>query len=184
MGSETVRMISGFYCENRGEFAKDVQATLNALQSTPAVNAPRILIKGAPLESTTLHRLVEQHGGFVAAEDEWRGSRAAGESDISMEGDPVVAIFEKYYYDAVSPRVWPSEQADAWFHRQIEQGSLNGVLFYVPLEDDVVGWDYPRHLQFVQSQGVPSLLVRDRSELEPSPALIEQIASFVGSLHR
>src|SRR5579871_2757774 len=183
-GSETIRMIGGFYCDNRGEFAHSIQEHLKTLESGPAITAPRILIKGAPLDHSGLHRLVEQHGGFVSAEDDWRGSRAAGESDVSMEGDPVVAIFEKYYYDAVSPRVTPPEQADAWFHRQIEQGSFDGVLFYVPLEDNAVGWDYPRHLQFVQSQGVPSLLVRECSEPEPSPALIEQIASFVGSLRR
>ena len=53
--------------------------------------------------------------------------------------DPVTAIFEKYFYDEVSPRVHPVEHRDAWFQREIERGHVDGVLFYIPLEDDVAG---------------------------------------------
>ena len=181
-GSDAIRMIEGFYTQNRGEFADRAQQTLTSLESVPPITAPRILIKGAPLDHTLLHQLIEEHGGNVIAEDDWRGSRAAGEADVSVEGDPAVAIFEKYYYDAVSPRVHSPEYADGWFNRQLEQGQADGVLFYVPLKDDVVGWDYPRHLHFVQSRGLPSVLIRESGEPGSNPALMEQIATFVGSL--
>lgn len=183
-GSEAIRMIGGFYCQNRSEFAESVQEKLNSVNGAASASSPRVLIKGAPLDHDALHRLVEEQGGYVAAEDDWRGSRAAGESDIRTEGDPVVAVFEKYYYDAVSPRVHPSEEADAWFRREVQRGHIHGVLFYVPLHDDVVGWDYPRHLAFVQSCGVPSLLIRECGASGPGPALIEQIAGFVQRLHK
>jgi hypothetical protein len=78
--------------------------------------------------------------------------------------------------------VHPPGEADAWFHREIERSQVEGVLFYVPLEDDVVGWDYPRHLAFVQSRGIPSLLVRESGAPEPGPALAQQVAGFVHSL--
>lgn len=182
-GSEAIRLIDGFYSKDRGAFADRVQEKLAGRECAPPVTSPRILIKGAPLDHSSLHELIEEHGGYVCAEDDWRGSRAAGESDVRIDGDSVVALFEKYYYDAVSPRVHPPEQADTWFHRQLEQGQVDGVLFYVPLKDDVVGWDYPRHLKFVHSRGIPSLLIRESGAPEPSPALIEQIAPFVQSLH-
>ena len=48
---------------------------------------------------SSLHYLVEQVGGYVVAEDDWRGSRAAGDTDVCVNKDPVTAIFEKYFYD-------------------------------------------------------------------------------------
>jgi hypothetical protein len=181
-GSEAIQMIGGFYTGDRRGFAERMRQKVSVLKIVTPADRPRILIKGASLDHTALHRLVEQNGGYVAAEDDWRGSRAAGELDIRTEGDPGVAVFDKYYYDAVSPRVHPREQTDPWFHAEIEGGQIEGVVFYIPLEDDVVGWDYPRHLAFVQSRGVPSLLVRESGAPEPGSGLIAQVSAFVRSL--
>jgi hypothetical protein len=183
-GSEAIRMIGGFYTGDRRAFSEQMRQKVSVFKTVTPVDRSRILIKGASLDHTALHRLVEQNGGYVAAEDDWRGSRAAGELDIRTEGDPVAAVFEKYYYDAVSPRVHPPEKADAWFHTEMDRGQIDGVLFYVPLEDDVVGWDYPRHLASVQSRGVPSLLVRETGAPEPSSGLIAQVSAFVQSLRQ
>ncbi len=84
---------------------------------------------------------IEAHGAIVVAEDDWWGSRAAGQ-DIDITAEPIRAIFEKYYFDAPSPRVFPAAIADAWFHRKASE--VDGVIFYLPPEDDVIGWDYPR----------------------------------------
>ena len=183
-GSVAMNLIRGFYAEDRHQFAENVRMQLPALRCAPAVSRPRILIKGAPLKSDVLHRLVEHHGGYVAGEDDWRGSRAAGERDIPLEGDPVVAIFEKYYYDAVSPRIYPAEAAETWFQRQIEDREADGVLFYLPHEDDVEGWRYPRHLHFLRTRGVPSLLIRDIGLLEPNAESAAQLATFIEGLVR
>ena len=67
---------------------------------------PRILIKGSPLDSPDFCAAIEAHGAIVVAEDDWWGSRAAGR-DIDATIDPMRAIFEKYYFDAPSPRVFP-----------------------------------------------------------------------------
>jgi len=175
-GSAAVDLIKRFYTTNRDQFADSVRTELQTARLSGADSCPRILIKGVSQDDPALHRLVEQFGGYVVAEDDWRGSRAAGEADICTEGDPVVAIFEKYFYDAVSPRIHPSEEADAWFRSQVTRSRIEGVLFYVPQEDDVVGWDYPRHLAWLQSRGVPSLLIRNNAAPE--------VAGFVERLRR
>ena len=87
----------------------------------------------------------------------------------------MTAIFEKYFYDEVSPRVHPAELRDAWFRREIERGRVDGVLIYVPLEDDVQGWDYPEQLAHLKSRSIPSVVVRENGA---------PLADFVGSLHR
>ena len=180
-GSTAIRLIQGFYASDRAQFTNQVTKVLEQRLTEP-VSRSRILIKGAPLHHTALHCLIEQIGGYVVAEDDWRGSRAAGETNIATDRDPVTAIFEKYFYDAVSPRVHPPEVADGWFHQEVARSRVDGVVFYIPLEDDVVGWDYPRHLAFVESRKVPSTVVRSDGAPEPTTELVQQVASFIRSL--
>jgi benzoyl-CoA reductase/2-hydroxyglutaryl-CoA dehydratase subunit BcrC/BadD/HgdB len=171
-GSAAVEWICGFYAEDRSVFANRAVDRLKGLNTQVAGNRPRILIKGTPL-----HQMVEAAGGYVVAEDDWRGSRAAGDRDVYTGADPVTALFEKYFYDEVSPRIQPASERDKWFQREIEQGDIDGVLFHIPLQDDVAGWDYPRHAAWLAERGVPSLLVRDSSVAEP-------LAEFIAGLRR
>ena len=57
-----------------------------------------------------------------------------------------------------------------------DSGEVDGVLFYVPLEDDVVGWDYPRHLDFLRKRNLPSVLVRSVA------AAAAPVSSFIAGL--
>jgi hypothetical protein len=182
-GSAAVGMIRGFYTRNRMQFDAAVSAQLQHLPATCAGDRPRILIKGAACP-VTLYELVERCGGYVVAEDDWRGSRAAGDQDIHPAGDPIVAIFEKYFHDAVSPRVHPPETADAWFRHEIEKSTAQGVLFYIPLEDDVAGWDYPRQLAFLCAKGVPSVVIRGSGTAGTCHEPAARLSDFVAELRR
>lgn len=175
-GSAAFELIRGFYTENRMQFANRVPAELPTLCASSPTELPRILIKGSPLNCADVHRLVEQAGGYVAAEDDWRGSRAAGDRDISVDGDPATAIFEKYFYDAVSPRIQPSAERDGWFQRTVESKDIDGVLFFIPFEDDVAGWDYPRQTAWLNQQRVPSALIRDTNDAAAVAAFIQELS--------
>jgi benzoyl-CoA reductase/2-hydroxyglutaryl-CoA dehydratase subunit BcrC/BadD/HgdB len=134
-----------------------------------------VLIKGVSLGHARLHRIVEEAGGYVVAEDDWRGSRAAGDRNVRTDMDPATAIFEKYFYDETSPRVQPSCERDAWFHREVSSGYVDGVLFYIPLEDDVVGWDYPRQSAWLDRNNVPSIVIRDIAASAEMSAFLQRI---------
>ena len=175
-GTVALGLIGDFYRVDRQRFADEMPSTLGELAANPVTKRPRILIQGAPLSHAALHELVEELGGYVVAEDDWRGSRAAGEGNVRTDLDPVTAIFEKYYYDEQSPRLHPPEVADAWFLREIAGGSMDGVIFYEPIADDVAGWKYPRQLSAVNNHGLPNMLIRRVSK---DPALVEQLTSFL-----
>jgi len=140
-GSEALALIGAWYFMDRSAYALLAQEALGEIQTRPPLAGPRILIKGAPLDSPDFCAAIESHGAIVVAEDDWWGSRAAGR-DIDPAIDPIRAIFEKYYFDAPSPRVFPSEISEAWFRGKAAE--VDGVIFYLPREDDVFGWDYPR----------------------------------------
>lgn len=169
-GSAALELIREFY-RDRSSFAHRAIPASRPL----ADGRPRILIKGAPLNSLALHRAIEAAGGYVVAEDDWRGSRAAGERNVRTDQDPVTAIFEKYFYDEVSPRIPAPGERDAWLRRQISEGRADGVVFYLPLEDDVEGWDYPRQAAWLHEQRVPYMVVRTMTGAEALASFLEQL---------
>ncbi|MGP0074522.1 MAG: 2-hydroxyacyl-CoA dehydratase [Bryobacteraceae bacterium] len=172
-GSEALVLIGAWYFMDRSEYALRAQEALREIQKRPPLAGPRILIKGTPLDSPDFCAAIESHGAIVVAEDDWWGSRAAG-LDIDTSIDPIRAIFEKYYFDAPSPRVFPSEIADAWFHRKAAE--VDGVIFYLPHEDDVLGWDYPRLRASLDERTIPHLMLRDESS--------DEIGAFIERLGR
>ncbi len=179
-GAEALPLIGAFYFMDRAEYAVLADAAARELAELPALHGPRLLVKGAMLSDPHLHHMIESHSAIVTAEDDWWGSRAAGE-DIREDIDPVEAIFEKYYLDAPSPRVFPLSAAYAWFLQALS--SIDGVVFYIPPEDDVFGWDYPRQRAILDQRGIPHLLIRANASLgELSEEWHKKIEDFLAKL--
>jgi benzoyl-CoA reductase/2-hydroxyglutaryl-CoA dehydratase subunit BcrC/BadD/HgdB len=172
-GTEAVALIGAWYFMDRTEYTLLAQAALREIQARPPLAGPRILIKGSPLDRPDFCSEIESRGAIVVAEDDWWGSRAAGK-DIDTTAEPIRAIFEKYYFDAPSPRVFPAAIADAWFHSNA--AAVDGVIFYLPNEDDVLGWDYPRLRAFLDERAIPHLMLRDASS--------DEIGAFIKRLRQ
>jgi benzoyl-CoA reductase/2-hydroxyglutaryl-CoA dehydratase subunit BcrC/BadD/HgdB len=170
-GTDALALIGAWYFMHRAEYALLAREALREIQTRPPLKGPRILIKGSPQDTPDFCAAIEAHGAILVAEDDWWGSRAAG-LDIDTTADPIRSIFEKYYFDAPSPRVFPSEIADAWFHRKASE--VDGVIFYLSHEDDVIGWDYPRLRAFLDERAIPHLLVR-RESSDQVPAFIQRL---------
>ncbi len=137
-------------------------------QRSPLEPAPRLLVvAGVPLTDLRLHRLLEDAGGCVVAEDDPWGSRFAGVDVRADAADPLEAVFEKYYLDVPSPRLSPAVARDEWLRSQLARGEFDGAVFYIPLSDTWFGWDYPRLKGHLDAAGVPSVLLR---ELDAAPA--------------
>ena len=162
-GSEALAIIGAWYFMDRTEYAMLANEAIHEIRLRPPLDGPRLLIKGSPLDTLDLYVAIEAQGAIIVAEDDWWGSRAAG-LDIDLTMDPMRAIFEKYYFDAPSPRVFPAAIADAWF--QSKASEVDGVVFYLPKEDDVIGWDYPRLCAFLDELAIPHVMLRSDSSNE------------------
>jgi benzoyl-CoA reductase/2-hydroxyglutaryl-CoA dehydratase subunit BcrC/BadD/HgdB len=170
-GSEALALIGAWYFMDRAEYTPWAQEALKEIVTRPPLRGPRILIKGSPQDTADFCGAVESPGAIVVAEDDWWGSRAAGQ-DIDATIDPIRAIFEKYYFDAPSPRVFPADIADAWFLRNVSE--VDGAIFYLPREDDVIGWDYPRLRAFLDERRIPNLMLRAASS--------DEVGAFIARL--
>jgi benzoyl-CoA reductase/2-hydroxyglutaryl-CoA dehydratase subunit BcrC/BadD/HgdB len=159
-GTEALALIGSSFFIGRGEYALLAEQTVNLMEHRNPLSGKRVMIAGASLNHRSLHQAVEMHGAVVVAEDDWWGSQSAGRDTDTGSDDPLKAIFEKYYLDTPSPRLFPFEIADAWF-QQASTNGIDGVVFYLPPEDCVAGWDYPRRRRYLDERGIPHLLVRE-----------------------
>lgn len=178
-GTEALALIGAVYFMDRAEYAQFAAEAASELSLRPPVGGPRILIKGSPLHHTGLHRAIESHRAVVVAEDDWWGSRSISK-EIAAQRDMVRSIFKAYYLEAPSPRVFPREVADEWF--LANSANVDGVVFYLPPEDDVLGWDYPGLRKTLDQRGIPSLLVREDASEELGAECHQRIEDFVQKL--
>jgi benzoyl-CoA reductase/2-hydroxyglutaryl-CoA dehydratase subunit BcrC/BadD/HgdB len=178
-GAEALSLIGPYWSMDRAEYATLATEATEILEQRKPISGPRLMIKGASLDHRALHIAIEAHGAIVVAEDDWWGTRSAG-ADIVINEDPMKAIFESYYLDAPSPRVFPPEASDQWFKSSTARGAVDGVIFYFPPEDYVAGWDYPRHKKWLDEIGIRSVVVRDDADLgELSSESHENIARLI-----
>ncbi len=179
-GSEALALIGASYFIKAGEYARLAECAAERIAHRRPLAGKRLLIAGSLLNHRGLHHALEEHGAVVVAEDDWWGSRSAGEDIDAGSDNPLKVIFEKYYFDAPSPRLFPFETADAWFQQASTDG-IDGVVFYLPPEDCVAGWDYPRRRRFLEEKGIPHLLVREDAGLI-SEECRRRIGMFVQSI--
>jgi benzoyl-CoA reductase/2-hydroxyglutaryl-CoA dehydratase subunit BcrC/BadD/HgdB len=179
-GTEALTLIGSSYFVNRKDYARLAGQAVKLIELREPLSGKRILITGASLNHRGLHQAVEMHRAIVVAEDDWWGSQSAGLDVDNESNDLVEAVFEKYYLDAPSPRLFPLETADAWFQQASADG-IDGVIFYLPAEDCVAGWDYPRRRRFLDDRKIPHLLVREDA-MSISEECHERIERFVDSI--
>ena len=174
-GSVALALLGAMYFMDRAEYVGLALQSAAELSRAEPIHGPRMLIKGSPLHHTGLHRAIESHGAVVVAEDDWWGSRTITE-EIPEAGNLIQAIFQTYYRQAPGPR----DPSNVWFLSA--SATVDAVVFYLPPEDDVLGWDYPRLRQTLDQRGTPHLLVREDASQELSHACHDRLEAFVRKL--
>jgi benzoyl-CoA reductase/2-hydroxyglutaryl-CoA dehydratase subunit BcrC/BadD/HgdB len=181
-GAEALALIGASFFLSRDEYSSLAEQAAKMIGDRKVLVGKRLMIAGASLNHRALHRALEKHGAVVIAEDDWWGSRSAGGDIADGLNDPLKAVFEKYYFDTPSPRLYPFELSDAWFQQTLTDG-IDGVVFYLPPEDCVAGWDYPRRRHYLDERRIPHLVVREEAK-SISEECHQRIETFVGSIGR
>lgn len=179
-GAEALALIGSSFFVSRDEYVRLAEQAAKSIECRNPLSGKRVIITGASLNHRGLHQAVERHAAVVVAEDDWWGSQSAGGDTDNGSNDLLKAIFEKYYLDTPSPRLFPFEIADAWFQQASTDG-IDGVIFYLPPEDCVAGWDYPRRRRYLDDRGIPHLLVREDA-MSISQECHERIERFVRNI--
>jgi benzoyl-CoA reductase/2-hydroxyglutaryl-CoA dehydratase subunit BcrC/BadD/HgdB len=174
-GVDALRVTGAGYFMAPDLYADTLAAYLGELRPDASLSGrPRLLVlPSEPLSHTYLHQVLEQAGGLVVAEDDWWGSRAAGD-DVPPTGSALEGVFLKYWLDMATANVSPAGERESWFVAQLGRPEVDGVVFYLPPSDHQLGWDYPRLKSLVEECGKPALLVRDDAAQADSRDAIAQ----------
>lgn len=176
-GTEALPLLGAFHLMDRTHYAALAARAADEAARRAPLPGPRLIVAGAWRDDERLHALLEAQGAVVVGEDGGWGTRGAGH-DIARSTDPVAAIFEKYYGDGPSVRQFPDADR-AWLH-DIRASAIDGVVFYLPPDDSVAGWDVPREQQRLDALGIPSLVIRDDVDDPQMPNRCHQrMATFV-----
>ncbi len=157
-GVTAMALLGAFSLVDGATYMSLMSQVIEEFERSVPLAGPRLLVAGALADDSRLHEMLEQMGAVVVAEEGGWGMRSVG-PDISLTGDPIVSTFDHYYEAVASPREDRAAE-DAWLG-QFTRADVDGVVFHLPPDDSVVGWDYPRHRSHFDGLGVPSLVIRD-----------------------
>ncbi len=155
-GVEAVRLLGAFWELDPERYIALAAAADAALVDRSPLRGPRVLLAGAPVDSTALHAEIEAQGAVVVSELSPLGSGAAG-PDVDISAEPLLALVEHYRRESIDARM----PVGALMRRM--EKSLDGidaVVVSLPPDDASFGWDYPRVREIFARRSLPSAVLR------------------------
>lgn len=155
-GVEAAGLLAAFWELDPESYVALVDAGAAAIALRSPLIGPRILLAGAPVDSTALHATIEAEGAVVVSEISPMGSGAAS-PDVASSRDPLEALVEHYRVESIAARMPVGALL-----RRIEQ-SLDGVdavVVSLPPDDASFGWDYPRLRELFERRALPHAVLR------------------------
>jgi hypothetical protein len=164
VGAVALPLVGAFWRLAPEVYAPLATSAAEAIARRAALDLPRVLLLGAPVDGVTLHSAIEAHGAVVVAEASLWGTLAAG-MDVTMAGDPFVAIAAKYRRDAWGPRL-PLADVRRWTIAAL--ADVDAVVVSLPRDDAAFGWDYPWLRDRLAERRVPHVVLT-HDPWEPIP---------------
>jgi len=185
-GVEAVRLLGVFWEVDPERYVALAEAAVAVVADRSPLRGPRVLLAGAPVDSTALHAAIEVQGAVVVSELSPLGSGAAG-PDVEFSAEPLQALVEHYRRESIDARM----PVGALMRRM--EDSLDGidaVVVSLPPDDASFGWDYPRLRESLARRSIPHAVLRgdpassttaaDRERLQ---TLLRAVAQTSGVRH-
>ena len=176
-GTETFPLLAAVWELEPERYVAAVNGAASAFAKRSRLAGPRVLLAGVPVDGPELQHAIESHGAIVVAEVGPWGSGAPGD-DVRVDGDPFLALADKYRADAIGART-PA----ASLRRHIEQmlDDVDAVVVSLPPEDAVFGWDYPALRDLLHARGLPHVCLRGDQYQAPTPEEHAQLDAMVAA---
>ena len=152
-GAEVFPLLGAFWQLTPDDYTALASEAADDIARRPLLDGSRVLLAGAPMDSPVLHAEIESHGAIVVAEAGPWGSGAAGD-DVACDGDPLMALADKYRRDAIGPRTPVSALRGSLLSIL---DNIDAVVVSLPPEDTAFGWDYPALRDLLQARRIPHI---------------------------
>jgi benzoyl-CoA reductase/2-hydroxyglutaryl-CoA dehydratase subunit BcrC/BadD/HgdB len=154
-GSEALPLTGAFWQIEPERYATLATTAAGELTGRPALAGPRVLLAGAPVDSTALHTAIEAEGGAVVAELSPFGTCGV-RAEVEASADPFAALAEHYRRESIDARLpvaaLMGKLAGALAH-------VDAVIICLPPDDASFGFDYPRMRDLLARRGIAHSVV-------------------------
>lgn len=179
-GAELFPVLAAFWHVPPREYAVLANQVAEDLSDRAPLRGPRVLLAGAPVDSSRLHTAVESHGAVVVDElSAW--SRPGADDDVRCDQNPAAALADAYRCRTIGPRLPAAILRD-----RIERalGHVDAVVIWLPEDDATFGWDYPALRDHLQARGLPHAVLRSDDQGSLPAAGGERIDQLVHAATR
>jgi len=165
-------------------FNQELKKLLNRLQrkkkSLLKEGGKRIMVSGSICDDKDLIALVEEDGSIVVTENICFGIRGI-DDQVSLDGDPVVALAKKYMVDSVCPRFMTAYQSRfAYLQEKAVRAGVDGVVFENIRFCDLHGSENGLLERDFDEIGIPAIrLEREHGPMNDSGRLRMRIEAFL-----
>ena len=174
-GVDALPLLGAFWQLEPERYVALAEAAADSLAGRPTLDGPRVLLAGAPVDSTALHAAIEAEGAVVVAELSPFGSGGVG-ADVEAAGDPFAALAEHYRRESIDARLpvrtLMSKLDDAL-------GTVAAVVISLPPDDATFGWDYPRVRELLARRSIPHAVLAGDPALGATAADRERIRTLL-----
>jgi hypothetical protein len=156
-GAEMVPLLGAFWQLPPDEYAALAHQAADVLARRQPIDAPRVLLTGAPVDGAALHAAIESHGAVVVAEPgPWGSGSVEADEDVICGDDPFAAIAERYRQCPAGPR---TALGSLRRHAAQFRDEVDLVVVTLPPDDAVFGWEYPALRAWLGEQQLPHVCV-------------------------
>lgn len=150
-GTEAMPLLGAFWQLGFERYERLAAEAAAAIAARAPLRGVRILLAGAPVDSSTLHRTIEAEGAVVVAEITPFGSGAAG-PDVDAAADPLAALAAHYRRESIDARL-PVRPLLSKIDDALD--GVDAVVISLPPDDASFGWDYPRLRALLAQRAIP-----------------------------
>lgn len=163
-------------------YVEAASALVADLRTRPPLPGPRVLLAGAPVDGPELHIAIEALGAVVVGElSAWSTGMSAPHTGADEIAHPVLALATACRTEFLGPRL-PATDLRAWFDEAL--AGIDAVVFSLPPDDAVFGWDYPAWRAALEARGLPHACLHGDPYQPLSEADAEALATLLQAAER
>lgn len=181
-GRDVYTLVKASMVVDRAEMAETLPRLLQELETSKTAGddrRKRLLLTGSVCEHPDIYDMIENAGGVVVWDDLCTGARYCA-GNIAEEGDPLLAIAQRYW----ERMVCPAKHRDLFSRgehivRLARETRAAGVVFLQLKFCDPHAFDYPYIKTLLDQAKIPSLLLQIENQLPSAGQLQTRFETFV-----
>lgn len=176
-GADALPALGAFWQMEPERYASLATSAAESVAGCSALEGPRVLTAGVPVDGATLHAAIEAEGAVVVAELSPFGG-CGTDADVEIWDDPFAALALHCANESIDARL-PVKA----LMRRLDAllTAADAVVISLPPEDASFGWDYPRARELLARRSIPHAVLASDPAGETMVADRERIRSLLNA---